>query len=203
MATGREALRRLHWRRRGNWLWPIFVGAVVGEGFLLHALPISGDRTPLVGGMLLAGVLNLVVVAGPGTAAGWYLRRRRGDLPVVVARDYASRGLIVLLGGCLALLGLVNRGAADAQRRSFEAQAYAAHRYVETQAPVAFRRRFGEADTATLGENLFRTCVPGGGGRGWLCVFIDTSEDPPGVTLDPSRAPNSTLIGSSDGDPGG
>jgi hypothetical protein len=203
MAGRGETLRRLRWRRQGNWLWPMFVGAVVGEGLLVHAMPISGDRTPVVGAILLAGVLNLLVVAVLGPAAGMLLRRRRADLPVVVARDYAGRALIVILAGVLALLGIGNRGEADAQRRSFVAQAIAAHRYIETQAPAVYRRQFGEADTAKLDTNLFRTCVPGRDRHVWLCVFVDTSQDPPGVTLDPSRAPNAAVIGSYAGGPGG
>ncbi|HEY5197701.1 MAG TPA: hypothetical protein VIJ51_11825 [Solirubrobacteraceae bacterium] len=203
MVGGGEALRRLRWRRRGAWLWPTFVIAVVADGVLMHVLPISGDRTQLVGAVLLAGVLNLLVVAGLAPAAGSLVRRARPDLPVVVARDYAARGLIVVLFGLLALLGIGNRGAADAQRRAFGEQALAARRYVLAQAPVAFRRRIGEADTAVLDVNLFRTCVPGGDRGPWLCVFVDTTEDPPGVTLDPSRAPNSTFVDSGGAGPGG
>ena len=41
----------------------MYGAAVVGDGVLVHVLPISGDRTSLVGGLLLAGVLNLVAVA--------------------------------------------------------------------------------------------------------------------------------------------
>ncbi|HWH11081.1 MAG TPA: hypothetical protein VG165_08130 [Solirubrobacteraceae bacterium] len=199
MAAGREALTRLRWRRRGAWLWPSFVAAVVGDGILMHTLPISGDRTQLVGALLLAGVLNLLVVAGLAPLVGIPVRRARPDLPVVVARDYAARALIVALSGLIALLGIGNRGAADAQRRAFEQQALAARRYVLTQAPVAYQRRLGLADTAVLDRNLFRTCVPGGTRGPWLCVFVDTTENPPGVTLDPSRAPNSTFVDSGGG----
>jgi hypothetical protein len=203
MVGGGEALTRLRWRRRGAWLWPIFVCAVVGDGVLLHELPISGVQTPLVGGLLLAGVLNLVVVAGLGPAAGMLVRRRRADLPVVIARDYAARGLIVALGGLIALLGIGNHGRVDAQRRSFVQQALAVRRYVEAQAPAVYRERIGLADTAQLDTNLFRTCVPSGDPARWLCVFVDTTEDPPGVTVDPSRAPNATFMGTEGAGPGG
>ncbi len=203
MAEGGEALRRLRWRRRGAWLWPAFGAAVLGEGVLLQALPISGDRTEPVGGLLLACVLNLIVVAGLAPAVGAVVRRRRPDLPVVVARDYAARGLIVLLGGFIALLGIGHRGEADAQRRSLAEQALAVRRYVSAQAPAAYRRRIDLADTAVLDANLFRTCVPGDVPQRWLCLFVDTSQDPPGVTLDPSRAPNATFLGSSGFGPGG
>jgi len=168
----------------------MYLVAVVGDGVLLHLLPISGDRTPLVGGLLLAGVLNLLVVAALGPVGGTLIRRRRGDLPVVVARDYAGRGLIVLLGGCLALLGIGNRGQVDAQRRALAEQALAVHGYVETQAPAVYRGQLDRARTRVLDVNLFRTCVPGGRGGPWLCVFVDTEQHPPGVSVDPSRAPN-------------
>jgi hypothetical protein len=202
MGARGEALTRLRWRRRGAWLWPIYAGAVVGDGVLMHLLPISGDRTGLIGGVLLAAVLNLLAVAGLGPVAGLLVRRRRPDLPVVVARDYASRGLILALAGFLALLGIGNRPEADAQRRSLAEQAYAVRRYVEDEAPVAYRRGIDLADTWQVDSNLFRTCVPGGDPERWLCLYVDTTEDPPGVTLDPSRAPNSTFVGSGGFGPG-
>jgi hypothetical protein len=181
----------------------MYTGAVVGEGILVHELPISGDRTPLVGGMLVAGVLNLLVVAGAGPILGMLIRRRRADLPVVIARDYAGRVLIVVVGGTLALLGIGNQGRVDAQRRSLREQADAVRVYVERQAAAAYRARIDLADTAVVDANLFRTCVPGGAGAPWLCVFVDTTQDPPGVTVDPSRAPNSTFVGASGAGPGG
>lgn len=196
MAGRREALRRLRWRRRGAWVWPTFASAVVADGVLLHLLPISGDRTPLGGAWLLAGVLNLLVVAGLAPLAGLLVRRRRPDLPVVVARDYAARGLIVLLAGALVLLGLGNRATAAAQRRAFAEQASAVRRYVIAVGPAAYRSRLDQADTAVLDANLFRTCVPSENTQRWLCVFVDTTQHPPGVTRDPSRAPNSTFVGS-------
>lgn len=199
MGPGREAVTRLRWRRRGAWLWPMYTGAVVGEGILVHALPISGDRTPFVGGLLLAGAVNLLAVAGVSPILGALIRRRRRDLPVVIARDYAGRVLLVIVAGALALLGIGNRGQADAQRRSLREQAYAVRVYIETQAPAAYRAGIDRADTAVVDANLFRTCVPGGGGQPWLCMFVDTTQDPPGVTVDPSRAPNATFVGASGG----
>jgi hypothetical protein len=181
----------------------MYTGAVVAEGFLVHALPISGDRTPVVGGLLLAGVLNLLAVAGVGPVLGTLIRRRRGDLPVVIARDYAGRALIVVVAGALALLGLGNQGRVDAQRRALGEQASAVRLYIETQAPVVYRERIDLADTAVVDANLFRTCVPGDAQAPWLCVFVDTTQDPPGVTVDPSREPNSTFVGRPGADPGG
>jgi len=168
----------------------MYAAAVVGDGVLLHVLPISGHETPVVGGLLLAGVLNLLVVAGLGPAAGGLIRRRRGDLPVVVARDYAGRGLIVLLGGCLALLGIGNHSRADAERRALGEQAYAVGGYIDARAPAVYRRHMDRATTRELDPHLFRTCVPGGNGQPWLCVFVDTAQHPPGVRVDPSREPN-------------
>jgi hypothetical protein len=180
----------------------MYAAAVLGDGVLLDRLPVSGAGTGLVGGLLLASVLNLLVVAGLAPVAGVVVRRRRGDLPVFVARDYAARGLIVALAGFLALLGIVNRPEADAERRALAEQAVAVRGYVESQAPAAYRREIDLADTLEVEANLFRTCVPGGESGRWLCVFVDTTEDPPGVTLDPSREPNSAFVGAADG-PGG
>jgi hypothetical protein len=180
----------------------MYGAAVVGDGLILDRLPVSGGGTGLVGGLLLASVLNLLIVAAGAPVAGIVVRRLRADLPVFVARDYAARGLILVLAGFLALLGIGNRPEADAERRALSEQAVAVRGYVESQAPASYRREIDLADTLEVEPNLFRTCVPGGDSGRWLCVFVDTTEDPPGVTVDPSREPNSTFVGS-DGGPGG
>src|SRR5213076_1553554 len=77
----RASLTRLRWRLRGAWMWPAFVALTVADALLLHQLPIATDGVDVVPALLLAGFLNLVVVAVAAPLAGRLLRRRRPDLP--------------------------------------------------------------------------------------------------------------------------
>ena len=63
-------------------------------------------------------------------------------------------------------------------------------RYVAHPAPRPLPRHVALADTVRMDADLFRTCVPGGQPDRALCLLVDTSQSPPGVTLDRSRAPN-------------
>ena len=93
---------RLRWRRRGAWQWPTFALLTVVDGALLAWLPFTGGDAEPVGALLVAGVLNLVVLAVAGPAFGWLLRRRRADLPSDVAADRAA--VTAMLALTLALL---------------------------------------------------------------------------------------------------
>src|SRR3954447_18223154 len=82
---------RLRWRLRGAWMWPAFVGLTVFDGLLLHARPIAGDSMSVVEGLLLGCFFTLVAVAVVAPLIGALLRRRRRpDLPRIVAHDYAG-----------------------------------------------------------------------------------------------------------------
>ena len=186
-----EALRRLRWRRRGAWQWPTFALTLVLATVSLHELPLAGERTPLAGALLLAGFFNLLVVAVLAPLLGMLLRRRRRDLPRVVARDYAGTAALVAVALLVLLGGLLHHGAVVAGEREFQRQSDAVRRYVQEQAP-AYAQRVGLADSWRVDAHLFRTCVPG---RPRLCLIVDTRSSPPGVTLDPNHAPNSTYIG--------
>ncbi len=192
----RQAITRLRWRRRGAWQWPTFAAAVAGEALLLHLLPVS-DGTGLVGGVLLAGFLNLGLVAGAAPVTAIAVRRRRPDLPRVVARDYAATALIVVGVAVVAGLGIAHRPALRAAAAAFRAQSDAVRAYVALHAPAAYQRRIDGADTWRMDVNLYRTCVPGEDPARRLCLIVNTAISPPGITVDPNMAPNSTYIGPS------
>ena len=188
-------LRRARWRIRGAWQWPSFIVFTVGEAVMLHELPLSGSETGFFPAMLLAGFFNLVAVAVLAPLAGSRLRRRRPDLPKIIAADYAGTGLIVLVFVALLAGGLAHRPAAREQERDFAAQGNAVRLYVLHHAAPQFRANLGRADTWRIEPDHFRTCVPGRDPRRSLCLLVNTDQSPPGIAIDPSRAPNSTFIG--------
>jgi hypothetical protein len=190
-----ERITRLRWRLRGAWQWPTFAGAVVVEALLLHLAPISGDGTNIAAAVLLAGFFNLLILAAAGPLAGMAVRRRRPDLPRTVARDYAATALMIVVAGGIALLGILHHPAILAARSDFRAQSDAVRRYVRLNAPAEYRRRIDAADTWRLDAGLYRTCVPGGDPDRRLCLIVNTELRPPGITVDPNRAPNSTYVG--------
>jgi hypothetical protein len=184
-------LTRLRWRLRGAWMWPTFVALTVFDALLLGALPIAGETGPdFVPGLLLAGFMNLVAVAVIAPLVGLVLRRRRTGLPRMVANDYAGTALVVVVSVVLLAVGLIHRPAIQAAKRDRAASLVAVQRYVLMRAPAQYRAHVALADTVRMDTDLFRTCVPGVRPERALCLFVDTSQSPPGMTLDHSRAPN-------------
>ena len=157
-------------------------------------MPIAGEHGPdLFPGMVLAGFFNLVAVAVLAPLCAVLVRRRRPDMPRTVARDYAGTVLVVVVTLIVVAVGLLHRPALLEAKRARAAQLAAVQRYVLTRAPAAYRVHVALADTVRMDADLFRTCVPGGRPDRALCLFVDTSQSPPGVTLDRSRAPNEAV----------
>jgi hypothetical protein len=48
-------------------------------------------------------------------------------------------------------------------------------------------------DTLRLAEDAYRVCVPGPVRGRWLCLYVDTDQQPAGVRRDTSMEPNSSL----------
>ena len=182
--------RRLRWRLRGATTWPTFAACMVIDMVVLIELPAWSYDANLVDAFVIAGTANLAVVAVAGPLGGVVLRRRRPDLPRLIARDYTCTALLVLVAAGFLVAGLAHRPQVLGSERSFQAQSDAARRYVASQAPAQYRAHIDRADSVRLSTNLYRTCVPGNDPQQALCLFIDTSRSPPGVRLDSSRAPN-------------
>lgn len=194
---------RLRWRMRGAWMWPAFATLTFLDGIMISARPIAGDRTDLAGALLLAAFFNLVVVAVLAPLAGTLLRRRRGDLPRLVAHDYSGTALLVAVTLALAAAGLAHRPAVLERQRDAGAQAVAVHDYVLAQASSAYRANLARADTRRIESDLYRTCVPGPDPRRSLCLFVNTDQSPPGVRVDPNHETNQSLAGPRFSSPGG
>ena len=184
-------VRRMRWRHRGAWMWPVFALATVADTVLLRLLPIAGNGpTGWVPAFLLAGCLNIVAVAALGGIGGWLLRRRRPDLPKVVADDRAGTALVLLVSLAFLGFGLAHRPALRDHDDDVAAQALAAEAWIRHQAPTEYRSRLAAADTLQMAEDLYRTCVPGADPDRWLCLYLDTSDRPVTARRDTSSAGN-------------
>ncbi|MEA2437516.1 MAG: hypothetical protein QOF65_2072 [Thermoleophilaceae bacterium] len=189
MAPG-ESLRRMRWRLRGAWLWPTFLVATLVEMVLLHWLPVQSDSTHWISALLVAGCLNLIAIVVVGGLGGVVLRRRRSDLPKVVADDFAGTAALGLVAVALVVAGLLHHPAIAERRAAFDEQLLAVHRWVAQHGDAYTNAHVSFADTVVVDKDLFRTCVPGRDPKRWLCLIVDTTRSPPLVKPDPNREPN-------------
>ena len=101
--------------------------------------PYEGAPENVFPGVLLAGFLNLLAVAVVAPAVGLLLRRRRPDLPRLIASNYAGSWLLLAITALLAGAGLLHRGAVDAEQAREQAVAGAMHDYVLREEPGSAR----------------------------------------------------------------
>ena len=188
----RTGLRRVRWRLRGALLWPTFVVVTLLEVPLLHWLPLAGDGTGLLAALLLAGCLNVIAVALIGGLGGAALRRRRPDLPRVVADDRAGVAALALVAAAFVAVGLAHRPEVADEREAFAEQSFAVRRWVEANGDSFTRGHVDGATTLRVDADLYRTCLPGRDPRRWLCLIVDTSVSPPSVRRDPNRESNAS-----------
>ncbi|MEA2148197.1 MAG: hypothetical protein QOD69_27 [Solirubrobacteraceae bacterium] len=187
-----RGLRRLRWKLRGAQLWPAFALVTVLEMLLLHWLPLAGEHTGLLGALLLAGCLNIMAVALLGGLGGVALRRRRPDLPKVVADNYAGTAALGAVAVVFVAVGLAHRPEVADERAQFAAQTRAVQRWVQANGDAFTREHLGGATTLRVDANLYRTCLPGVDPRRWLCLIVETSQAPPRVTRDPNNESNAS-----------
>src|SRR3954451_18195327 len=110
---------RVRWRVAGATQWPAFVLFTVIDGVLLQERPIAGDAPGLFPALLFAGFFNLVLVAVGAPLAGRLLRRRRRDMPAVVASDVAGTALLAAGAVLVALLGTTHHAAIERRQAAF------------------------------------------------------------------------------------
>jgi hypothetical protein len=183
-------VRRLRWRMRGAWQWPAFGVLTVVDALLLTQLPFYDDGPgTFVAGVLVAMFFNLLAVAVVGPLLGLRLRRRRPDLPRVIASDYASTAVLVVITAGLLVGGVAHRPAVAAERENLAAVVASTHDYVLRQ-QAGYRSGLSSIDVLRVEEDLYRSCVPGPDPKRWLCLFVTTDQSPPGITVDPDRAGN-------------
>jgi hypothetical protein len=184
--------RRLRWRLRGAWQWPAFVALTLADGILLVVLPpYDGAPENVFPGVLLAGFFNLLAVAVVAPALGLLVRRRRPDLPRLIASNYAGSWLLVGTTALLVAAGFLHRGAIDAEQAREQAVASAMHDYVLHEEP-ALRGSLDTIDLIRIDRDYYRACIPGREAGHSMCLFVSTGQHPPGVTRDTEEVPNRT-----------
>jgi hypothetical protein len=166
-------LVRMRWRRRGAWLWPAFVATVFIDALVGHALPPLGETQSLVAAALLGLVLNVIAVLLLSRPFGAAIRRRRGDLPRVVARDYGGTAAVLLVAGALLAAGLAHRPVVLAHQRAMRDAVVRAQAWIGFRAPTQFRRHLALADTYAIEPgSIYRTCVPNDDRSRTYCVIV-------------------------------
>lgn len=187
---------RLRWRLRGAWQAPAFVAFTLVGAILLNRLPIAGDDgLDVVGGFLLCGFFNLVVVGFLAPVAARLVQRRRpSPLPLAVLQDRVATSLMGILAATLLTIGIVHHASVAASQRDYVEQLRAVRAYVADQAPAEFRAGIGAESVWKQKDGFYRTCVPGPDARRNLCLYVDT-EGVATVTRDPDMQSNSRIAG--------
>jgi hypothetical protein len=168
-------LSRLRWRRRGAWLWPVFVLLTIVDALIAHALPPSGESQSFFGALALALFLNVLAVLLLSRPLGALLRRRRPDLPTVIARDYGGRTGIALITVVALAAGLIHHPAVEGDHRAMQDAIVRAQAWIGARAPAEFRRNIQFVSTFTIEPgHMYRTCVPSDRGHRTYCVIVNT-----------------------------
>jgi len=168
------SLNRLRWRLRGAWLWPAFVALTIADAVVGHMFPPAGDGQSVVSAALVALVLNLIAVILLSRPLGAVLRRTRGDLPGIVARDYAGTTVVVVIALALLTAGLLHRSTLQAQRSTMDDAIKRAQAYIGDRAPAQFRRNLRLVDTFVIQQgSIYRTCVPSDDRKRTYCVIVN------------------------------
>jgi hypothetical protein len=170
----RARLVRLRWRRAGAWLWPAFVLLTLVDAVIGHQLPPAGATESLAGAALLALVVNLLGVLLLSRPLGWVLRRRRPDLPDVVARDYAGTLTVLVVTATIATIGLVHAPAIKASQRAMRDAITRAQAWIGDRAPSEFRRNLQFVSLLEIQAGaIYRACVPNAAGTRSYCVIVN------------------------------
>jgi hypothetical protein len=169
-------LVRMRWRRRGAWLWPAFAALTILDALLGRELPPSGDTQSLVGAGLVACFLNLLGIVLLGRLLGAILRRRRRDLPRIVARDYGGTTAIVTIAAALLAAGLINHSTVIEHQQAKRDAIVRAQAWIGDHAPAEFRSHMALVDTYAIEPgSIYRVCMPSSqGGARTYCVVVST-----------------------------
>jgi hypothetical protein len=183
-------------------MWPAFVVLTVVDGILLHELPpvrlgIDSEGMTLPLGIIVACFANLFLI---GAVAPWLARRLAARAALAPAAPEEVRldhvrdrtGTVLLVLGCAGVLaaGIGSREVVVSETEATEANARAVRDVVLHTGDPELIRNLETATTVRMSDDFFRTCLARDDRRRYFCLFVDTAQDPPRVTRDPSQEPN-------------
>ena len=166
-------LARARWRRRGAWMWPAFIAATVLDGVIGNALPPAGETQSVLGAALVACFINLGAIVLLSHPAGALLRRRRPDMPKVIARDYGGTLTLFAITAIMLAVGLLHRPSVDAHARAQQDAVARAEAWIGAQAPDEFRRHMSVVDVYAIEPGrIYRVCMPSAVRVRTYCVVV-------------------------------
>jgi hypothetical protein len=188
------SLSRLRWRLHGAWMWPTFIVLTVLDGAIGHWLPPTGDSWSPIGAYLFGCFLSLVGIVAAAPGFGRLLRRRRADMPKVVARDYAGTGVVIAVTLLMLGLGLLHRDRVGADQRALQDALARAEAYIGDRAPAQFRVDMHHLTVYTLQPgSIYRTCVRNRQDTKSFCVMVNRSK-PFARSVTPAGAEPNTVF---------
>jgi hypothetical protein len=168
-------LARVRWRRRGAWLWPAFIGATALDGLIGHVWPPAGETQKLIGAVLVGCFLNLMAVIVLSRPLGALLRRRRPDLPKIVANDYGGTAAVLAITGALLVAGLIHRPSISEHQQAKREAITRAQAWIGDRAPDEFRRHMSVVDVYAIEPgSIYRVCMPSAIRSRTFCVVVKT-----------------------------
>jgi hypothetical protein len=157
-------------------MWPAFAACVVLDGVIGHALPPSGETQTVLAAAVSGCLLSLIGVIVLTRPLGALIRRLRGDLPVVVARNYAGTGVVLAVAVALASAGVLHHSSVMEHQRAMRDAIVRAQAWIGSRAPAEFRRNIQSVSTVVIeAGRIYRTCVPSDVSGRTYCVVVNTS----------------------------
>ena len=137
---------------------------------------------------------NLLAVVLLSRPLGNLLRRRRRDMPVVVARNYGGAAAVGLVTAVMVAVGVAHHSTIVSQRQSLDDAVERAIAYIGDRAPNQFRANVTHTDTYTIqAGSMYRTCVPNRAGTENYCVIVRTRMPLAGSVTPDGHTPNAVF----------
>ncbi|HTW11952.1 MAG TPA: hypothetical protein VME01_04350 [Solirubrobacteraceae bacterium] len=173
----RTSLIRLRWRLRGAWMWPSFIVLALVDGVIVHWLPLAGDSESALAGWLLGLIWMLIGIVLLVPPLGWLIRQVRGDMPRVVARDYAGTGVCLAITAIMLGVGIAHHPVVGADRAAMQDATARAEAYIGEHAPASFMHNLHHLETSVIQAPLsYYVCATSQPPGAHYCVVVDRSK---------------------------
>lgn len=154
-------------------MWPAFALLTVLDAVIGTALPPAGDGWDVIGAGLFAGFANLAAIVALSVPLRHLIRRRRPDLPTIIAADYAGTATMVAIAAVLLVAGVIHRPTVQADQRAMADAVTRAQAYIGARAPAQFGSNVQYVNTYVIQPgSLYRICVPNVAGDQLYCVVV-------------------------------